>query len=121
MVILSEERTTYRKRRKLVPNPNGSVFIDRGVLQKEVGYESIYPDTINKLSWAGDFAPLLIALAVLVWILLYVCFLQRSFVQPVIFILLLGIGFFLLGPAFVWVVLFMLLGLVFPCTPSLSI
>ena len=72
-------------------------------------------ETIDKLMWAGDFAPLLICLAVLFWILaLRLRFIQKSFVQPIVLLLFLGgIGYLTLGPVFVWVILCMLLGLGF--------
>ncbi|MAA79310.1 MAG: hypothetical protein CL916_08620 [Deltaproteobacteria bacterium] len=72
-------------------------------------------ETIDKLTWAGEFAPLLVCLSVLFWILaVRLRFIQRPFVQPFILLLFLGgMGYLILGSAFVWVVLCMLLGLGF--------
>lgn len=72
-------------------------------------------ETIDKLTWAGEFAPLLVCLALLFWILaIRLRFIQRPIVQPLILLVFLGgMGYLILGTAFVWVVLCMLLGLGF--------
>ena len=72
-------------------------------------------ETIDKLTWAGEFAPLLICLSILIWVLaIRLRFIQKPLIQPFILILFLGgMGYLLLGTAFVWVVLCMLLGLGF--------
>ena len=72
-------------------------------------------ETIDKLTWAGEFAPLIVCLAILFWLLaVRLRFIQKPFVQPFVLTLFLGgMGYVILGSAFVWVVLCMLLGLGF--------
>lgn len=72
-------------------------------------------ETIDKLTWAGNFAPQLVCLAILIWLLaIRLRFIQKPLVQPFILLLFLGgVGYLILDAAFVWVVLCMLLGLGF--------
>ena len=72
-------------------------------------------ETIDKLTWAGEFASLIVCLSVLLWILaIRLRFIQKPLVQPFIFILFLGgMGYLLFDSAFVWVILCMLIGLGF--------
>lgn len=72
-------------------------------------------ETIEKLMWGDQYALLLVALSILLWVLsLRLRFIRKPLVQPLILILFLsGVGYFFLSSVFVWVVLCMFLGLGF--------
>ena len=69
-------------------------------------------EMLSRLTWGTEYAPLLLLLAILIWILTFRLRMHTApLVQPTVFVLVLfALGYLFVGDAFGWVILFVLIG-----------